>query len=138
MSSPASPPLASLDHLVAPERRGARQALRDLEAGLARGARVVELHGAAGSLGAALAAALAGARPVVYVCADEEAAAARLDDLTFFLPPAPASEDPLAPPPALQLPAPDPSPYSEMQPDRRALLGRMAALFRLARGFAPR
>jgi transcription-repair coupling factor (superfamily II helicase) len=137
MKSPAS--TSSLDHLTAPERRGFAQALRELEEHLGGGARVVELHGAAGSLGAAVAAGLAtGARPVVYVTADEEAAEERLDDLSFFLPSPPASDDPLAPPAALQLPAPDPSPYAEMQPDRRALLGRMAALFRLARGFAPR
>jgi transcription-repair coupling factor (superfamily II helicase) len=139
MSAPSSPP--SLDLLTAPERRGAAQALRELDAALAGGARTVELYGAAGSLGAALAARLAaraGAGPVVWVCADEDAAETRLDDLSFFIPAAPASEDPLAPPAALQLPAPDPSPYAEMQPDRRALLGRMAALFRLARGFAPR
>jgi transcription-repair coupling factor (superfamily II helicase) len=131
----------SLDHLTAPERRGATQALREIEDHLAGGARVVEVYGAAGSLGAALAARLvarAGAGPILYVVADEDDAEARLDDLTFFLPPPPASDDPLAPPAALQLPAPDPSPYAEMQPDRRALLGRMAALFRLSRGFAPR
>src|SRR5580692_4158702 len=131
-------PSTSLDHLTAPERRGARQALRELEACFAAGARVVELYGAAGALGEALAAGLAADTPVIYVCADEEAAEARLEDLAFFLPPPTASDDPLAPPAALQLPAPDPSPYAEMQPDRRALLGRMAALFRLARGFAPR
>ena len=51
--------------------------------------------------------------------------------------PPPVSDDPLSPPAALQLPAPEPSPYAEMQPDRRVLLARMAALFRLARGFAP-
>ena len=139
MSAPASP--SSLDHLTAPERRGAAQALRELTAHLAGGARVVELHGAGGSLGAALAARLAasgGAGPVVWVAADEDAAESRLDDLSFFLPAPPASEDPLAPPAALLLPAPDSSPYAEMQPDRRALMNRMAALFRLARGFAPR
>src|SRR6185503_11052806 len=42
------------------------------------------------------------------------------------------------PPPVLQLPAPESSPYVEVQPDRRTLLGRMAALFRLSQGFAPR
>jgi transcription-repair coupling factor (superfamily II helicase) len=139
MSAPLPPP--SLDHLTAPERRGAAQALRELEDHLARSARVVELHGAAGSLGAALAARLSarpGAGPVVWVSADEDAAESRLDDLSFFLPAPHASEDPLAPPSALLLPAPDPSPYAEMQPDRRALMNRMAALFRLARGFAPR
>jgi transcription-repair coupling factor (superfamily II helicase) len=144
MTQPASPSSAlspsGLDRLTAPERRGAAQALREIEAALGAGARAVELHGAAGSLPAALAARLASAAaaPVVYVCADEDDAEARADDLGFFLPAPGASDDPLAPPAALQLPAPDPSPYAEMQPDRRALLGRMAALFRLARGFAPR
>ena len=51
---------------------------------------------------------------------DEDAAEARTNDLSFFLPAPPASDDPLTPPAALQLPAPDPSPYAEMQPDRRA------------------
>jgi transcription-repair coupling factor (superfamily II helicase) len=140
MPAPLSP-TASLDRLTAPERRGVAQALREIEAALGEGGggRAVEVYGAGGSLGAALSARLAsGAAPVVYVCADEDAAEARLDDLSFFLPAPAASEDPLSPPAALQLPAPDPSPYAEMQPDRRALLGRMAALFRLARGFAPR
>src|SRR5450432_3143410 len=138
----AAPTPPSLDHLTAPERRGAGQALREIEAHLGGGARVVEVYGAAGSLGVALAARLAATRgpeaPILYLCADEDAAEARADDLSFFLPPPRASDDPLEPPAALQLPAPDASPYAEMQPDRRALLGRMAALFRLARGFAPR
>ena len=131
---------ATLDVPTAPERRGAARALREIQDHLAQ-ARVVELYGAEGSLGAALAAGLAPTRaagPVIYICADEDVAEARLDDLTFFLPPPEASDDPLAPPAALQLPAPDASPYAEMQPDRRAHLARMAALFRLARGFAPR
>jgi transcription-repair coupling factor (superfamily II helicase) len=141
MTAPPPPSPASLDLLTPPEWRGARQALREIEAALGGGARAVELYGAAGSLGAAIAARLAArpdAGPVLYVCADEDAAEARAGDLSFFLPAPPASDDPLAPPAALQLPAPDASPYAEMQPDRRALLGRMAALFRLARGFAPR
>jgi transcription-repair coupling factor (superfamily II helicase) len=133
----SAPDLASL---VAPERRTAAEALRELEARLA-GARAVELYGAAGSLGAALTARLAAGRagkgPVLYVCADEETAEARVGDLGFFLPPAPASDDPLAPPPVLQLPAPETSPYAEMQPDRRSLLRRMAVLFRLTQGFEP-
>src|SRR5260221_3702403 len=122
MTTPASTS-PSFDHLTAPDRRGARQALREIAAHLDAGARLVEVYGAGGSLGAALAARLAargGAGPVVYVCADEDAAEARLDDLSVFLPPPPASDDPLAPPAALQLAAPDPSPYAEMQPDRRS------------------
>jgi transcription-repair coupling factor (superfamily II helicase) len=142
MSTPLSRP-ASLDHLVAPARRGAAQAVREVEAWLARGARAVELYGAAGSLGAAVAARLAATSPtspLVYVCADEDTAESRVDDLSFFLHPSPHAghDDPLSPPLALQLPAPEASPYAEMQPDRRQALRRMAALFRLARGFAPR
>jgi transcription-repair coupling factor (superfamily II helicase) len=132
------PAVPDIDALTAPERRGAVQALREIASHLGAGENVVELYGAAGSLGAALAARLAATRPVVYVCADEDAAEARLGDLTFFLPAHHAGDDPLAPPAALQLPAPEPSPYAEMQPDRRGLLARMAALFRLSRGFAPR
>ena len=61
-------------------------------------------------------------------------------DLEFFLstPPRTPADDPLAPPPVLELPAPESSPYAEMQPDRRTTLRRMAALFRLSQGFAPR
>src|SRR5262245_50320425 len=118
-----APDLATL---IAPERRTAAEALRELEACLGR-SRAVELYGAAGSLGAALAARLAtrlpeGSGPLVYLVADEETAEARVGDLGFFLPPTPASEDPLAPPSALLLPAPETSPYAEMQPDRRSLL----------------
>ncbi len=75
---------------------------------------------------------------LLYVVPDEETAEARAHDLGFFLPSPPPSDDPLAPPAVLELPAPDSSPYAEMQPDRRTTLRRMAALFRLSRGFAPR
>src|SRR5579871_708842 len=134
-----------LDRLTSPARRGFAQALREIREQLGR-ARAVELYGAAGSLGAALAAKLddrpggEGGPPLLYVVADEETAEARLHDLGFFLSPSSArgGDDPLAPPAVLELPAPDGSPYAEMQPDRRAVLARMAVLFRLARGFAPR
>ncbi|HVZ74378.1 MAG TPA: transcription-repair coupling factor [Polyangia bacterium] len=131
--------MAASSSKLADDRRGAARALRELEAHLAR-ARVVELYGAAGSLPTAIAARLAekATAPLVYLVADEDTAESRVHDLTFFLPHAEASDDPLAPPPALQLAAPESSPYAEMQPDRRAALRRMAALFRLSRGFAPR
>src|SRR4051812_14790380 len=110
--------IADLSRLVAPERLGARQALAALERQLAPG-RAVELYGAHGSLGPAVAARLAAARPAgaaptVYVVADEDAAEARVGDLGFFLPHPAESDDPLAPPGVLQLPAPDASPYAEM------------------------
>ena len=106
---------------------------------------LVEVYGAVGALGPALAARLARAgevthshRPtVVYLVADDELSEGRVGDLRFFLPAAPATDDPLAPPTVLHLPAPDASPYAEVQPDRRSQLGRMAALFRLSHGPAP-
>ncbi len=119
---------------------GFTAALREIRAALGR-SRAVELYGAAGALGAALAAGLGderGARPLLYVVADEETAEARAHDLAFFLPPPVTGDDPLAPPPVLELPAPDASPYAEVQSERRATMRRLAALFRLSRGFAPR
>ncbi|HEY4395276.1 MAG TPA: transcription-repair coupling factor, partial [Polyangia bacterium] len=129
-----------LGRLTPPARRGFAQALREIRTLLA-GIPAVELYGAAGSLGAALAAELAGPSTLLYVVPDEETAEARVHDLGFFLStasPAAPSDDPLAPPTVLELPTPDSSPYAEVQPDRRTVLGRMAALFRLSRGFAPR
>ena len=126
-----------LSRLTDPARRGFAQALREIR-GFLGGARAVELYGASGSLGAALAANLVDRTTLLYVVPDEETAEARAHDLGFFLPAPPASDDPLAPPAVLELPAPDSSPYAEMQPDRRTVLRRMAALFRLSHGFAPR
>src|SRR5450631_3638934 len=123
--------------LTDPARRGFAQALREIRGSLGR-ARAVELYGASGSLGAALAANLVDPTMLLYIVPDEETAEARAHDLGFFLPAPPASDDPLAPPTVLELPAPDSSPYAEMQPDRRTMLRRMAALFRLSHGFAPR
>ena len=147
MSDTTSHAAASeLGALLPPARRGFAQALHDIRACYARDARAVELYGAAGSLGAAVAAALAadaderaqlGGGPLLYVVADDETAEARASDLAFFLPHAETSDDPLAPPTVLELPAPDSSPYADMQPDRRTMLRRMAALFRLSQGFAP-
>jgi len=126
-----------LGRLTDPARRGFAQALREIR-GYLGAARAVELYGASGSLGAALAANLLDHPTLLYVVPDEETAEARAHDLGFFLPTAPASDDPLAPPTVLELPAPDSSPYAETQPDRRTTLRRMAALFRLSHGFAPR
>ncbi|HEX2659668.1 MAG TPA: transcription-repair coupling factor [Polyangia bacterium] len=106
--------------------------------------RVVEVYGAAGALGGALAARLASARArsplpaVVYVVGDDDLAEARVGDIGFFLPPSGGTADnPISASPVLHLPAPELSPYAEVQPDRRALLARMAVLYRLACGPAP-
>ncbi len=127
--------------LTVPERLGAGDLMQKLERHLAA-SRVVELYGAQGSLGPAIAARLASGAarapsPLIYLVADEDTAEARAGDLAFFLPPAGATDDPVAPPGVVHLPAPDASPYAEMQPDRRSILRRMAALFRLSQGFAP-
>ncbi|HEY7376057.1 MAG TPA: transcription-repair coupling factor [Polyangia bacterium] len=114
-------------------------AIRALLADRAGGARAVELYGASGSLGPAIAtSSVAPDTTLLYVVPDEETAETRVSDLEFFLPAAHAGDDPLAPPPVLELAAPDSSPYADVQADRRTTLRRMAALFRLSRGFAPR
>jgi transcription-repair coupling factor (superfamily II helicase) len=77
--------------------------------------------------------------PVVVVTPDEASARNIAQDIGYFLPPeahARASDDPLAPPAALHVPAIDTSPYAELSPDRLALVGRMAGLVRMARGGA--
>ncbi|HEY4188684.1 MAG TPA: transcription-repair coupling factor [Polyangia bacterium] len=123
------------------------QALAAIEARLGgAAARRVEVYGAVGALGPALAARLALAqagdktrkRPtVVYLVADDELSEARVGDLRFFLPGEPATDDPLVAPMVMHLPAPEISPYAEVQPDRRNLLARMAVLYRLSHGPAP-
>jgi transcription-repair coupling factor (superfamily II helicase) len=126
--------------LVAPERRRIADVLEAVKSGLAGADRVVELYGAAGALGPAIAAELArrGPGPLLYLVPDEDAVESRVADLGFFLPAAAGADDPLAPPAALELPAPESSPYAEMQPDRRTIMRRMAVLYRLSAGPAPR
>src|SRR5262249_9266254 len=128
---------ASGPDVSSPPRYGFADAVAAIRALLADRARAVELYGASGSLGAAIAAATSDAT-LLYVVPDEETAETRASDLEFFLPAAHAGDDPLAPPPVLELAAPDSSPYADVQADRRTTLRRMAALFRLSQGFAPR
>jgi transcription-repair coupling factor (superfamily II helicase) len=107
--------------------------------------RVIEVVGADGALGAALAARLASPgvpgreRPVLFVVSDEDEAEARLGDLVFFLGERAQgqADDPTAAAAAEQLPAEGGSPYAEMQPDRRVLMARMALLYQLARRRGP-
>ena len=120
-----------------PPRHGFAAAVAAMRSLLAGPARSVELYGASGALGAAIASATADTT-LLYVVPDEETAETRASDLEFFLPAAHAGDDPLVPPSVLELPAPDSSPYADVQADRRTTLRRMAALFRLSQGFAPR
>ena len=134
-----------LARLEPPGRRRARDVLeallRALEGDGGDRAPVVELYGAAGALGAAVAAEVARRvserRPLLYLVADEDDVETRVADLSFFLPAAAVGDDPLAPPAVLELPAPESSPYAEMQADRRTTMRRMAVLYRLARGAPP-
>jgi transcription-repair coupling factor (superfamily II helicase) len=123
-----------------PQRHGFAAAVAEIRSLLGGRAPVVELYGASGALGPAIAAATSDTT-LLYIVPDEETAETRVSDLEFFLSTAHAphaEDDPLAPPPVLELPAPESSPYSDVQADRRTTLRRMAVLFRLSQGFAPR
>ncbi|HEY3358357.1 MAG TPA: transcription-repair coupling factor [Polyangia bacterium] len=120
-----------------------RAGLARIEAALAEGARCARVTAADPALVALVAARLAagrpaGTRPLLCITADEEAAQALARDLTFFLGTgAPEGEDlPLAPPRVMFLPAVETSPYADLSPDRRAIMQRLAVLFRLSQGFA--
>jgi transcription-repair coupling factor (superfamily II helicase) len=99
----------------------------------------MEIYGAIPPLGTALAAHLAHAQPapILYIVADEDQVDARKAACEFFLGSKAADDDPLAPPMVLELPAPESSPYAEVQPDRRCTMQRLALLYRLAHHIAP-
>jgi transcription-repair coupling factor (superfamily II helicase) len=117
--------------------------LRDIEALLenAGAGTAVEVYGAVGALGPAIAAHLThngiGHAPLLYLVAGEDLVETRCADLSFFLAPRKSAEDPLSPPPVLDLPAPEVSPHAEMQADRRTVMRRLALLYRLGHGHAP-
>ncbi len=119
------------------ERSSAHRGVAEIARRWTPGARV-HIHGATGSFAAALLGELASRagverQPIVVVVPDEDRAEQLERDLRFFLPPADEGE-PLAAPRVLRLPADDASPYADVTPDRRVVLGRMAALFRLSQG----
>jgi transcription-repair coupling factor (superfamily II helicase) len=117
--------------------------LRDIEALLenAGAGTAVEVYGAVGALGPAIAAHLThngiGHAPLLYLVAGEDLVETRCADLSFFLAPRKSAEDPLSPPPVMDLPAPEVSPHAEMQADRRTVMRRLALLYRLGHGHAP-
>ncbi|RMH35956.1 MAG: hypothetical protein D6689_23010, partial [Deltaproteobacteria bacterium] len=88
----------------------------------------VAAYGAPPALAALVAARVAGGgEPLVVVLPDEAAAARLAEDIAFFLPPGDADR-------VVHVPAIDTSPYAELSPDRRAVMQRLAALFRLSHG----
>ena len=125
---------------TAPPGSSLKDALAEIERALAEGQNLLRIFGTQGSLGPALGAHafLSTGRAVVYVTADDRRAEAAAGDLAFFLPAAPASEDPLANLPVDFLPDVETSPYVELQADRRVLHKRLALLAQLAAGRGPR
>ena len=87
----------------------------------------VAAYGMTPPFAAMVAARLAGDGPLVVLTPDEAGARQMAADLEFFLPAARADD-------VVAVPAIDTSAYAELSPDRRALMQRMAALFRLTHG----
>jgi transcription-repair coupling factor (superfamily II helicase) len=127
---------------VAPVREG----LERLERLLAEGQRCVRLCAADPTLVALATARLAASlgparRPLLCLTAEEPQAEALARDLAFFLGTGPVTDpatgmDPAAAPPRVMLlPAVETSPYADLSPDRRAVMRRLAVLFRLSQGF---
>ncbi len=115
----------------------------ELAARLRAGEPLTIAHGLDGTFLACAAARAAtalhdGTRPLIVVVPDEPRALALARDIQFFLGPGDAADhdNPAAPPRVLHLPAVESSPYAEISPDRRAILRRLATLFRLSQGFA--
>jgi transcription-repair coupling factor (superfamily II helicase) len=107
-------------------------AARVASAGPSTAEHVLHVSGAAGSMPAlvARAIALADKRPVVCVTADADAARAFVDDLHFAWGNQKSSET--AQGDVLFLAPPEASPYADVNPDRRAAMGRLVTLFHLA------
>jgi transcription-repair coupling factor (superfamily II helicase) len=112
---------------------------RELAGKAAQGPRCLEIHGAIPPLGTALAAHLARLQqiPILYIVPDDDQVDARKAALAFFLGGKHGVDDPLAPPMVLELPAPESSPYAEVQPDRRTTMQRLSLLYRLVHHIAP-
>ena len=113
-----------------------------------RGPRSLEVYGAVPPLGCALAAHVVRASGhgdnhagladlVLYVVTDADQIESRKSAIEFFLGKQPHNDDPLAPPAVMELPAPEGSPYAEVQPDRRNTMQRLSVLYRLVHGLAP-
>ncbi|MSP61274.1 MAG: transcription-repair coupling factor [Myxococcales bacterium] len=115
-----------------------RQVLSELSRLRVAEARRVRLLGCDGPLQAAVVASLAGAlpasqRPLIVIASDGSEAQALARDLGLFLPQS-AEADPAAPPRVMLLPELETAPWADVSPDRRAILRRMATLFRLSQG----
>jgi transcription-repair coupling factor (superfamily II helicase) len=109
------------------------------ERGSDAGSRLVQIYGTTPSLAAAVTAHLDQGRSahILHVVADHDQVEPRRAALEFFLGNRHKTDDPLAPPSVMVLPAADISPYAEVQPDRRTAMARLALLYRLAHDLVP-
>jgi transcription-repair coupling factor (superfamily II helicase) len=116
------------------EGTSAAEGLAELER-LHRAGPRVRVYGAEGAFLALAVSRLAqaGEKPLVVVTPTEVDAAQLARDLGFFLPSA-HSDDPIQAPRVLHLPHLETAPWADVSPDRRAILRRMATLFRLSQG----
>jgi transcription-repair coupling factor (superfamily II helicase) len=118
----------------------ARHGLAGVERLLVAGEKVVRVHGAQGAFAALLVSRLGALpgqpRPVLVVTPDEPAAQALARDLRFFMQSHNNSDDPLASARVAHLPHLETAPWPDVSPDRRAILSRMATLFRLSQGLS--
>ena len=101
--------------------------------------RPAQVFGATPPLAAAITAHLEQGRSghILHVVPDQDQVEPRRAALEFFLGNHPPSDDPLAPPAVMALPAAEISPYAEVQTDRRTAMARLALLYRLAHDLAP-
>jgi transcription-repair coupling factor (superfamily II helicase) len=108
---------------------------------------IVRVHNTGGAFAALLVAELK--QPVLVVTPDEPTAQAMTRDLRFFLQSHNNPEDPSPPAPGpaaaagsersrtvAHLPYMETTPWADVSPDRRAIVSRMATLFRLSQGMA--
>jgi transcription-repair coupling factor (superfamily II helicase) len=115
--------------------------LAELERLQRAGAPLVRVFGSEGGFQALLVARLAGTlapteRPLVVITPDEAGALALTRELGFFLHADNGHEQPIPSPRVLHLPHLETAPWADVSPDRRAILRRMATLFRLSQGLA--
>ncbi len=94
--------------------------------------KIVRVHNTSGAFQALLAAQLPA--PLLAVTADEAQAQALTRDLRFFVQSQMSADDPQAVARVAHLPYVETAPWDDISPDRRAILSRMATLFRLSQG----
>src|ERR1700761_6442954 len=94
--------------------------------------KIVRVHNTSGAFQALLAAQLPA--PLLAITADEAQAQALTRDLRFFVQSQVSPDDPLAVARVAHLPYVETAPWDDVSPDRRAILSRMATLFRLSQG----